>query len=34
VTRLHWDDARQKLTREGDPGWSGPESGMVQVAGH
>jgi alpha-D-xyloside xylohydrolase len=34
VTRLHWDDAKQKLTREGDPGWTGPDSGMVQVAGH
>jgi alpha-D-xyloside xylohydrolase len=34
VTRLHWDDTKQKLTREGGPGWTGPDSGMVQVAGH
>jgi alpha-D-xyloside xylohydrolase len=34
VTRLHWDDARQRLTREGDPAWSGPDSAIVEVAGH
>jgi alpha-D-xyloside xylohydrolase len=34
VTRLHWDEARQKLTSLGDPAWSGPESAIVEIAGH
>jgi alpha-D-xyloside xylohydrolase len=34
VTRLHWDDAGQKLTSEGDPAWSGPASAVVEIAGH
>ena len=34
LTRLHWDDARQHLTHEGDPAWSGPDSAIVEVAGH
>jgi alpha-D-xyloside xylohydrolase len=34
LTRLHWDDARQKLTHEGAPAWSGPDSAIVEVAGH
>jgi alpha-D-xyloside xylohydrolase len=33
VTRLHWDEAGQKLTHEGDPAWSGPDSAIVEVAG-
>ena len=34
VTRLSWDEARQKLTRQGDPAWSGPDSAIVEIAGH
>ena len=34
VTRLHWDDASQKLVHEGAAAWSGPDSAIVQVAGH
>jgi len=34
VTRLSWSEARQKLTREGDPAWSGADSAIVEVAGH
>ena len=34
VTRLHWDEAKQQLTHEGDAAWSGPESAIVEVAGH
>ena len=34
VTRLHWDDAKQILTHEGAAGWSGPDSAIVEIAGH
>jgi alpha-glucosidase (family GH31 glycosyl hydrolase) len=34
VTRLHWDDAAQTLTHQGDSAWSGPDSGVVEIAGH
>jgi alpha-glucosidase (family GH31 glycosyl hydrolase) len=34
VTRLHWDEAGQKLSREGEPAWSGPDSAVVEIAGH
>jgi len=34
VTRLHWDEGRQKLTRQGDPAWSVPDSAIVEIAGH
>jgi len=34
VTRLHWDDAGQTLTHQGDSAWSGPDSGIVEIAGH
>jgi alpha-D-xyloside xylohydrolase len=34
VTRLHWDEAGKKLTSQGDPAWSGPESAIVEIAGH
>jgi len=34
ITRLHWNDAKQLLTHEGDPAWSGPDSAVVEVAGH
>jgi alpha-D-xyloside xylohydrolase len=33
VTRLRWDDARGKLTHEGSPAWSGPDSAIVEVLG-
>jgi alpha-D-xyloside xylohydrolase len=33
ITRLHWDEAKQQLTHEGDPGWSGPDSAVVEVVG-
>ena len=31
ITRLHWDDAAQKLTHEGAPAWAGPDSEVVEV---
>jgi alpha-D-xyloside xylohydrolase len=34
VTRLHWDEAGQKLSREGEPAWSGPDNAVVEIAGH
>jgi alpha-D-xyloside xylohydrolase len=34
VTRLHWDEAKQQLTREGAEAWSGPDSAIVEVTGH
>ena len=34
ITRLHWDDAKQKLTHEGAAGWSGPDNAIVEIAGH
>ncbi len=34
VTKLHWDDARKKLTHEGAAAWSGPDGAIVEVAGH
>jgi alpha-D-xyloside xylohydrolase len=33
VTRLHWDEASQKLTHEGMAAWSGPDSTIVEVVG-
>ena len=34
ITHLHWDDAAQKLTHEGAPAWTGPDTAIVEVAGH
>jgi alpha-glucosidase (family GH31 glycosyl hydrolase) len=34
VTRLHWDEARQKLTREGTAAWSAPDAEVVEIVGH
>ena len=34
MTRLHWDEARQKLTREGAAAWSEPDAEVVEVVGH
>lgn len=34
VTQLHWDDVRHALTHEGAAAWSGPDSAIVEVAGH
>jgi alpha-D-xyloside xylohydrolase len=34
ITRLHWDESLQKLTRQGDPAWSVPDSAIVEIAGH
>ena len=34
ITRLHWDDATRQLTHEGAAAWSGPDSAIVEVAGH
>ena len=33
VTRLHWNDAGQKLTHEGDAAWNGTDSTVVEVVG-
>jgi alpha-D-xyloside xylohydrolase len=34
VTRLHWDEAKQKLTHEGAVAWSVPDAAIVEIAGH
>ncbi|MFZ1084174.1 MAG: TIM-barrel domain-containing protein [Terracidiphilus sp.] len=34
VTKLHWDEAQQKLTHEGAAAWSGADGAIVEVAGH
>ena len=34
VTRLHWDDAKRQLRHEGAAAWSGPDSAILEVAGH
>jgi alpha-glucosidase (family GH31 glycosyl hydrolase) len=34
ITRLRWEEASQKLTHEGAAAWSGPDTGIVEVAGH
>jgi alpha-D-xyloside xylohydrolase len=34
ITRLHWDDAKQQLTHEGASAWNGPDSQIVEMAGH
>jgi alpha-D-xyloside xylohydrolase len=34
ITHLHWDDAKRQLTHDGPPAWSGPDSAIVEVAGH
>ncbi|MGD0830853.1 MAG: TIM-barrel domain-containing protein [Terracidiphilus sp.] len=34
VTRLHWDDARQKLSQEGAIAWQGSDGKIVEVVGH
>jgi len=34
VTRLRWNDAAGKFTREGAEAWSGPDSEIVEVVGH
>ena len=31
ITRLHWNDATQRLTHEGPAGWTEPDSAVVQV---
>jgi alpha-glucosidase (family GH31 glycosyl hydrolase) len=33
ITRLHWDDAAQKLSHEGAEAWSGPDAEVVEVIG-
>jgi alpha-D-xyloside xylohydrolase len=33
VTHLHWDDATQRLTQEGPPAWSVPDSQVIKVVG-
>ena len=33
ITRLHWDEGKQKFTHEGAPAWSGPDTAIVKVAG-
>jgi alpha-D-xyloside xylohydrolase len=34
ITRLHWDEAARRLSSQGDPAWSGPDSAIVEIAGH
>ena len=31
VTRLHWDDAGQRLTHEGAAAWTGSDAALVEV---
>ena len=33
VTKLHWDDAGQKLTHTGAAAWTAPDSSVVQIVG-
>jgi alpha-D-xyloside xylohydrolase len=33
VTRLHWDNAKQRLSHEGDTAWSRPDVEIVEVVG-
>jgi len=33
ITQIHWDDAKQMLTRDGAAGWSEPDSAIVKIAG-
>jgi alpha-glucosidase (family GH31 glycosyl hydrolase) len=33
VTRLHWDEAGQKLSRAGEVAWTGPDSAVVEIVG-
>jgi alpha-glucosidase (family GH31 glycosyl hydrolase) len=34
VTKLHWDDAAQRLTHEGAAAWTGQDGSVVEVVGH
>jgi alpha-D-xyloside xylohydrolase len=33
ITTLHWDDAAGKLTQQGVPAWTGPESDLLEIVG-
>jgi alpha-D-xyloside xylohydrolase len=33
VTHLHWDNATQKLTRDGAAAWSGSDDSIVEIVG-
>jgi len=34
ITHLKWNDVAQRLTHDGAPAWSGPDSAIVEVVGH
>jgi alpha-D-xyloside xylohydrolase len=34
VTKLHWNEAAHKLTHDGAAAWTGPDSSIVEFAGH
>jgi alpha-D-xyloside xylohydrolase len=34
ITHLHWDDAAQKLSREGAQAWTEPDEGIVEIITH
>ena len=34
ITRLHWDDVAQGLSREGAPAWTVPDEQILEVIGH
>ena len=34
ITRLHWDDLAQGLSREGAPAWTVPDEQILEVIGH
>ena len=33
ITTFHWDDAAGKLTQQGVPAWTGPESDLLEIVG-
>ncbi|HJT71084.1 MAG TPA: DUF5110 domain-containing protein, partial [Terriglobales bacterium] len=32
ITRLHWDDAAQKLTHQGAQAWTEPDEDIIEIA--
>ena len=34
ITRLHWDDSRQRLTHQGAEAWTGADSSVIEVVRH
>jgi alpha-glucosidase (family GH31 glycosyl hydrolase) len=34
ITKLHWDDAKKKLTNAGVPAWAGSDSSVIEIVRH